>query len=380
MHRAFVFLGVHRSHQEIATGHEREFGQVIAGHRSQENSASGFSTTLSPMKLEPFALERFQSIWENSVAWNLAESGVHPLSVGELLGPVRRPGPTLADVRWDIHKPTARSICGARLPRCTPGATPDHIVVTNGGSEANCALMMRLVEPGDRVVYHDAELHAGERPRPRARGRARVVAAAAQRRRRPRTMDRRSRRARGTRDAGDSCRPRVQSEQPDRSATRCGSARRDLPDCGSVEPGSSATRIYRGAERVAEETRRPSGAATSARSCRPACRRPMVCLGCASDGSSRPWRSPQRSGASTITRRLRRAPSTIVSRGSRSRLPAAPGCSRARRSIIRANYPIVRDWISAHDGLDHAAPDAGAIVFVRYRHPVSSDALVVAPA
>ena len=37
------------------------------------------------MKLEPFALERFQSIWENSVAWNLAESGVQPLRVGELV-------------------------------------------------------------------------------------------------------------------------------------------------------------------------------------------------------------------------------------------------------------------------------------------------------
>ncbi len=30
----FVFLGVHRSHEEFATGHEREFGKRIAGHRS----------------------------------------------------------------------------------------------------------------------------------------------------------------------------------------------------------------------------------------------------------------------------------------------------------------------------------------------------------
>ena len=36
------------------------------------------------MKLEPFALERLQSTWENRVAWNLAESGVHPLRLEEL--------------------------------------------------------------------------------------------------------------------------------------------------------------------------------------------------------------------------------------------------------------------------------------------------------
>ena len=33
-----------------------------------------------------------------------------------------------------------------------PGATPDHIEVTNGGSEANCLALMHLVEPGDDVV------------------------------------------------------------------------------------------------------------------------------------------------------------------------------------------------------------------------------------
>jgi hypothetical protein len=37
------------------------------------------------MRLETFTLERFQSIWENRVAWNVSESGVHPLRVVELL-------------------------------------------------------------------------------------------------------------------------------------------------------------------------------------------------------------------------------------------------------------------------------------------------------
>ena len=33
-----------------------------------------------------------------------------------------------------------------------PGATPDNVEVTNGGSEANLLALMHLVEPGDDVV------------------------------------------------------------------------------------------------------------------------------------------------------------------------------------------------------------------------------------
>ena len=36
------------------------------------------------MRFERFELERLQSSWEHRVAWNLAESGVHPLRVEEL--------------------------------------------------------------------------------------------------------------------------------------------------------------------------------------------------------------------------------------------------------------------------------------------------------
>jgi len=32
-----------------------------------------------PMQLQPFELERWQSVWENKVELNISESGVHPL-------------------------------------------------------------------------------------------------------------------------------------------------------------------------------------------------------------------------------------------------------------------------------------------------------------
>ena len=37
------------------------------------------------MQIEPFELERWQSIWENKVELNISESGVHPLTTAELV-------------------------------------------------------------------------------------------------------------------------------------------------------------------------------------------------------------------------------------------------------------------------------------------------------
>jgi len=37
------------------------------------------------MKFETFELERYMSAWENVVDYNLSESGVHPLSLNDIL-------------------------------------------------------------------------------------------------------------------------------------------------------------------------------------------------------------------------------------------------------------------------------------------------------
>src|SRR6188768_882172 len=103
------------------------------------------------MRLETFALERFQSIWENRVAWNVSESGVHPLRVSDLVDST-----ALHDALLDqeLGYPQTNGTVELRetIAGMYPGATLDHIQVTNGGSEANCILLMRLVEPGDEIV------------------------------------------------------------------------------------------------------------------------------------------------------------------------------------------------------------------------------------
>jgi len=42
------------------------------------------------MKIEAFQLERWQSVWENQVELNIAESGVEPLTLRELRKVVKR--------------------------------------------------------------------------------------------------------------------------------------------------------------------------------------------------------------------------------------------------------------------------------------------------
>jgi aspartate/methionine/tyrosine aminotransferase len=103
------------------------------------------------MRIEPFALERFQSEWEHRVRFNLSESGVHPLSVRGLAGD----GPVLeALLDAPLIYTQTNGTVGLReaIAARYPGATADHVQVTNGGSEANFIVTWRLVEPGDEVV------------------------------------------------------------------------------------------------------------------------------------------------------------------------------------------------------------------------------------
>jgi aspartate/methionine/tyrosine aminotransferase len=43
---------------------------------------------------------------------------------------------------------------------------------------------------------------------------------------------------------------------------------------------------------------------------------------------------------------------------------------------LRANLPIVEQWLRANGGFQWIAPEAGAILYVRYGHKVNSTELV----
>ena len=103
------------------------------------------------MKLEPFEMERMQSTWENRVAHNLSESGVHPMTVEEVLATPEERAALLRESLVYIQSNGTEELRSA-VARLHPGATADNVTVTNGTAEANFIAAWRLVEPGDEVV------------------------------------------------------------------------------------------------------------------------------------------------------------------------------------------------------------------------------------
>jgi aspartate/methionine/tyrosine aminotransferase len=102
------------------------------------------------MKIDEFVLERMQSTWENQVEINLSESGVHPLTLRELLEDAGADSVLDAALGYPQTNGTVR--LRSAIAAMYPGATPDHVHVTNGGSEANFVSTWSLLEPGDEVV------------------------------------------------------------------------------------------------------------------------------------------------------------------------------------------------------------------------------------
>ncbi|MGI9221015.1 MAG: aminotransferase class I/II-fold pyridoxal phosphate-dependent enzyme [Woeseiaceae bacterium] len=102
------------------------------------------------MKIEEFTLERIQSLYENLVPLNLSDSGVHPMSIRDLLDDSEIDellqlelgyGWTNGDVSL---RETIASLYKDR--------GPDDVIVTNGSAEANFLMVMSLLNPGDEIV------------------------------------------------------------------------------------------------------------------------------------------------------------------------------------------------------------------------------------
>ena len=111
------------------------------------------------MKIQPFELERWQSIWENKVELNISESGVHPLSTSELV-PNAATLQKILDVPQYYPQTNGSEELRSRIAELYPGAKAENVLVTCGGSEANFVATWALLEPGRRDRLHDAELHA----------------------------------------------------------------------------------------------------------------------------------------------------------------------------------------------------------------------------
>lgn len=104
------------------------------------------------MPFEPFVMEQLMSEWENVVDVNLSESGVHPLTLGELLALGGREPADLAGVGLGYPQANGTVELREAIAALYPGATADEVLVTVGAAEANYLAVTTFLEPGDEVV------------------------------------------------------------------------------------------------------------------------------------------------------------------------------------------------------------------------------------
>ncbi len=329
-------------------------------------------TTARP-KLEVFAMERLQSTWENRVEWNVSESGVHPLRVEELVADADSFAALMSQA---LGYPQTNGTVELRsaIAAMYPGATPDHVEVTNGGSEANLIALMHLVEPGDEVVMMTPNymqvaglsrwlgatvkawpLVLASGPGPGAhRWQADIESLSAL--------------------VGNRTKAILICNPNNPTGARLTSA--ELDDICRIAARAGAwilsDEIYRGAELDGIETATVWGRAE----------RVLVTSGLSKAYGLPGLRIGWVTGPPEVIDALWSvhdytsiAPGAINDRLARVALaPARRAQLLARtRSILRANYPILRDWLAARAPLlSHAAPEAGAIAFVRYHHAINS--------
>src|SRR5436190_4261410 len=323
------------------------------------------------MRLEPFAMERMQSTYENQVELNLSESGVHPLRLGDLVDDEPSREQLLSEaLRYTQSNGTIP--LRAAIAAIYPGATPDHIQVTNGGSEANYITTWNLVEPGDEVVlmvpnymqtWGLARAFGGvvkEWPLTLNDGRWRIDIDALERVVSPRTK------------LIIICNPNNPTGARFESA--------DLDRIAAIGGRTGAwilsDEIYRGAERDGRETPSIWGRSdrviiTSGLS--KAFGLPGLRIGWIVGPPARIESMWSYHDYTTI------APGALNDALARHALePVRRQRLLARtRGILTRNYPIIADWLQAHRGLfTYVPPDAGAIVYTRYHHAINSTELI----
>ena len=109
------------------------------------------------MKVATFALERWMSRWETEVEFDIAESGVYPLTTRDLLGFLPEDEredalEALLDLRLGYTEARGTKALRETLASVYENTSAENILVTTGAIEANYLLFNTLLEPGDHVI------------------------------------------------------------------------------------------------------------------------------------------------------------------------------------------------------------------------------------
>jgi aspartate/methionine/tyrosine aminotransferase len=102
------------------------------------------------MDFQNFELETFQSLYERTVDYNLADSSVQCAAVSDLLsgGDPEK----LATLPLYYPEVNGTALLREEIAALYPGADAGNVLVTVGASQANSLICNTLLEPGDQVV------------------------------------------------------------------------------------------------------------------------------------------------------------------------------------------------------------------------------------
>jgi len=101
---------------------------------------------------QDFLMERFMSAYEQEVDYNLSESGVHPMTLKQLLDIDQSSVEDLLET--ELNYPFVNGIprLRERIAALYEGAGPENVLVTVGAIEANYNSVRTLLNPGDELV------------------------------------------------------------------------------------------------------------------------------------------------------------------------------------------------------------------------------------
>lgn len=102
------------------------------------------------MNIPIFELERVQSLFENTVDFNLTESGFHPYTLKEFLTPEQME--ELSNLVLGYGQTNGSIAVRKRISALYDGMDEDNVLVTNGSAEANFVACHTLLEKGDEVL------------------------------------------------------------------------------------------------------------------------------------------------------------------------------------------------------------------------------------
>ncbi len=103
------------------------------------------------MRIDLFRMERTQCLYEDEVEFNLSESGILPVAIGDLVPEGERDAFFALTLKYP-HSDGSPALRES-IADFYDGARPENILVTNGGSEANFTALWALLDPGDRLAF-----------------------------------------------------------------------------------------------------------------------------------------------------------------------------------------------------------------------------------